>query len=149
MPYHYLQIFSISLALLRGIVVCCGLSWIHIDFLRKYFQEIRIFGWTCFFHTTLTKRVKYLQAYNYLSSLFPFLIDRHNVCCFKAWWKQGRFCSTIHTYTYKKSLNMSELFLIILVEKPYYYLSHGFLFEFPLFWVFSNKKHLHLWIYFE
>ena len=101
MSYHYLQIFSISMALLRGIIVCCCLSWIYIDFLGKYFQKIRIFAWTCLFHITLAKPVKYLQAYNYLSSLFSLSIGRRNVRRCKAWWKQGRFYWTIYTYVQK------------------------------------------------
>ena len=141
MPYLYLQIFPISLALLRGIVVCCDLFWIHIDFLRKCFQKIWIFAWTCFFHITLPKPVKYLQA------SFPFLIDRRNVRCFKTWRRQGRFYWTIYTYIQKVSKyvrvalnnfggNVRMLRSLIIII-----LSYGFLSEFPLF-EFSEIKNI-------
>ena len=51
---------------------CCVL-WPFLSphgFLRKYFQKSLIFAWSCFLRITLTKPVRYLQVYSYLSSLF-------------------------------------------------------------------------------
>ena len=60
-----------------------------------------MFAWRCFFHITLTKPVKYLQAYSYFSSLFSLSCRYADIRCLKTWWKHGRFYWTIYTYVEK------------------------------------------------